>query len=129
MKAVNTDAGAEIGLSFWLCEELGMPASNGDRLVIADCIRLLAKEGGTVKNAAQYILHQAQMAQFEGTTITLWWFKDRKYLPAVRDVSAAWTPEKVLARQAQDGAAEREAYEVWSSMSQQFKLANPWEKA
>ena len=110
------DAGAEVGLAAWLCEEAGLPATNGDRLLIAQCIRLLAKRGGDVQQAAQYILRQAQMAELEGTPVTIFWFRDRKYLQG--------QPPNPGAQQTT--ISEDEAYLRWQSMSEAFKRANPW---
>lgn len=127
MRRVNEDSGAEIELAYWLLEEIGMPASNSDRLVVADCIRLLAKKGGTVKTAADFILFQAQTAESDGTVLNIWWFKDRKYLPNVPDIASIWTPEQIAQRESQKAIEEASARQMWEGMSEDFKKQNPWE--
>lgn len=125
-KPVNADAGSELMLAHWLLEELGVPATNSDRMLVADCIRLLARKGGTTQTAAQYILESARMAELEGVTINRFWFSDRKYMAATADVSAAWTPEKVSARHEKEAAALREAYAMWCGTSEKYRKQNPW---
>ena len=121
-----TDAGAELGLAFWLLEELGMPASNSDRVLVAECIRLLAKQGGTVKNAADFILHAARQ---EEQPITIWFFRDRKYLPKTPPNPGVYNEAKRDQLEAQRAAEEQEGYVMWQGMSEQFKAANPWRAA
>ena len=81
MQRVNGDCGAEIMLANWLLEEAGIPATNSDRLLVAQCIKLLAKQGGDLKTAAEFILHAAQQTELQGEVINRWYFQDRKYLP------------------------------------------------
>jgi len=77
----SIDSGSELMLSCWLLEELGVPADNATRRIAADAIRLLAKEGGTTKTAADYILAAAIQARKGGETINRFWFTDQKYRP------------------------------------------------
>jgi hypothetical protein len=77
----SIDSGSELMLSCWLLEELGVPADNATRRIAADAIRLLAKEGGTTKTAADYILAAAIQARNSGETINRFWFTDQKYRP------------------------------------------------
>ena len=114
----SNDAGAEVMLANWLLEEAGIPATNGDRLLVSQCIRLLAKRGGDLQQSAQYILRQAQMAELEGTPITIFWFRDRKYLQG--------QPPNPGAQQTT--ISEDEAYLRWQSMSPEFRERNPWGK-
>ena len=58
-------------------------ADNGTRLVAATAIRLLAREGGTTKDAADYILAAAREAVAIGEVVNRFWFTDQKYRPAV----------------------------------------------
>ena len=78
---LDLDSGSELMLSCWLLEELGVPADNATRRIAADAIRLLAKEGGTTKTAADYILAAAIQARNSGETINRFWFTDQKYRP------------------------------------------------
>ena len=81
-KALPHDSGSELMLANWLLEELGVVADNGVRRVVADAIRLLAKEGGSTKDAADYILAAGREAVVAGEVITRFWFTDQKYRPA-----------------------------------------------
>jgi hypothetical protein len=78
---LNPDEGSELALAHWLLEECGAVADNGTRRVAAEAIRLLAKEGGTVKSAADFILHAARDALQQGAVINRFWFSDQKYRP------------------------------------------------
>ena len=117
MRPVKADPGAEHMLAYWLLEEAGIPASSSDRLLVASCIRLLSRKGGTVQNAAEYILRAAQMAELEGEIITIFWFRDRKYLQAQPPNPGA---QHTI-------VSEDEARATWDSMSEAFKQANPWQ--
>ncbi len=77
----DPDVGSELSLAHWLLEECGAVADNGTRRVAAEAIRLLAKEGGTVKSAADFILHAARDALQQGVVINRFWFSDQKYRP------------------------------------------------
>jgi len=76
---VNPDAGAELALASWLFEEWGVPSDFGTRDLASQAIRLLAKEGGTVKQAAEFILQAGKQAREAGETINRFWFTDQKY--------------------------------------------------
>lgn len=82
-RPVNTDPGSELPLANWILEEAGVVADNGTRLVAATAIRLLAREGGTTKDAADYILAAAREAVAIGEVVNRFWFTDQKYRPAV----------------------------------------------
>ena len=118
MIPVNADAGAEIGLASWLLEELSVPADNGTRLIVAECIRIEAKTRGAQK-AAAYILAQAMLDKSAGTRINRFWFTDQKYNDGI-PVPAPAPPESVRE------SAERRAYEMWKSMSDEYKERSPW---
>jgi hypothetical protein len=75
------DSGSELMLANWLLEEASVPADNGTRRMAAEAIRLLAKEGGTTQDAAQYILASAMQSITDGETINRFWFTDQKYRP------------------------------------------------
>lgn len=87
-RPVNPDSGAELVLAAWLFQELGIPSDFGTRDIAAQAIRLLAKEGGTVKTAAEYILAAAQEAKRNGETINRFWFIDQKYQPQTKPAKA-----------------------------------------
>lgn len=70
-------------LANWLFEELGVVGGNSERIVASDAIRLLAKEGGTTKDAADYILQAGKDARIRGEVIDRFWFTGQKYRPAV----------------------------------------------
>lgn len=76
-----SDSGSELSLASWLLEELAVPADNGTRKMAAESIRLLARQGGTMKDSADYILRAAKQAKADGTTINRFWFTDQKYIP------------------------------------------------
>jgi hypothetical protein len=77
----DPDAGAELPLAHWLFEEINVPVDQGTRVVAADAIRKLAKEGGTMQTAAEYIAQQAIEARCRGETINRFWFTDQRYMP------------------------------------------------
>ena len=77
----NFDSGEELSAANWLLEELGTVADNGVRRVAADAIRLLAKEGGTIQTAAEYILQAGHRAREQGEVINRFWFTDQRYRP------------------------------------------------
>ena len=126
--ALNPDAGAEIMLANWVLEEASCPATNSTRLLVADCIRLLAKQGGSVKDAARYILERIHQDRMQGVKINRGWFEDQKYMPDTPQGPTARvpSPDEVRARQEQREAQEREAYATWESMSAEYRAANPW---
>lgn len=78
----DPDAGSEIALANWLLEEAGVIADNGTRRIAADAIRLLAREGGTMQTAANFILHAARDALKNGEVVNRFWFSDQKYRPS-----------------------------------------------
>lgn len=75
------DSGSELALAAWLFEEAGIVGDNSTRRIAAEAIRLLAKEGGTMQTAAQFILTIAKRAIAEGETINRFWFTDQRYRP------------------------------------------------
>ena len=77
----ETDAGSELALASWLFEEANIPCDNSIVRVAADCIRKLAREGGTVKTAADFILGAVKRDSNNGETINRFWFTDQKYKP------------------------------------------------
>jgi hypothetical protein len=99
-RPVNPDSGCELGLANWLLEELNVVADNGTRRVVADSIRLLAKEGGTAETAAQYILQAGRAAIAGGEVINRFWFSDQRYRPQ--------TPRKTARQTERD--AKRKAF-------------------
>lgn len=77
----NGDSGSELAAANWLLEELGVVADNSVRRIAAESIRLLAREGGTVQTASEYILAAGRHAKADGETITRFWFSDQRYRP------------------------------------------------
>ena len=75
------DSGSELMAANYLLEELGVVADNGTRRIAADSIRLLAKEGGDVKTATEYILGAGRSELASGGVINRFWFTDQKYRP------------------------------------------------
>ena len=123
-------SGNELMLANWLLEEANVPADNGTRRVAADAIRLLAKEGGTTQDAAQFILEAAVQAVADGDTINRFWFTDQKYKPQApkRGKDRPRNPAKVLVRTEEEISAEdRKHYEMWQGMNDAYKAANPWQ--
>jgi hypothetical protein len=123
-----SDSGAELALAFWLLEEACVPSCWSDRIFVAECIRMLAKEGGTLEEAAGYILHQAKNAVAAGDVVNRFWFTDQKYKPSKPTVR----PQPGMdfkGRSDEELAAERQsAYEVWQSCSEGYKALHPWGK-
>jgi hypothetical protein len=78
---VDVDSGSELMLANWLFEELGIVGGNSERMIAADAIRQLAKEGGTVKTSADYILEAGRKARNDGVIIDRFWFTKQKYRP------------------------------------------------
>jgi hypothetical protein len=78
---LTSDAGSELMLANWILEEAGIVADNGTRRIVAESVRLLAKEGGTTQDAAKFILAAAQRAVADGETINRFWFTDQRYRP------------------------------------------------
>ena len=77
--SVNGDSGSELTLANWLFEELGIATDNSTRQIAADAVRLVAKEGGTTRTAAEFILHAARDALAAGEVVNRFWFTDRRY--------------------------------------------------
>ena len=75
-------------LATWLFEELGIVGGFSEQRVAAEAIRLLAKEGGTTKNAADYILGAGKQAIAAGEVIDRFWFTGQKYRPQAPKKSA-----------------------------------------
>lgn len=80
-RPVNLDSGCELLLAAELVREINVPMENSGRAVIADCIRVLAKEGGDEQTAYAFLLEAARDAKARGEPITKWWFADQRYLP------------------------------------------------
>ena len=78
-----SESGSELMAANWLLEELGVVADNGVRRVAADAIRLLAREGGDVKTATEFIHLAGRNAVAAGEVINRFWFTDQKYRPVV----------------------------------------------
>ena len=110
------DAGAELGLAHWLLEELCVPADFGTRDIVAQAIRMEGRRVG-VDQAAKVILERAQFAQLSGERINRFWFTDRKYA----DTKPISPPIEH-----QSAMTDAEAYEMWQSMSEEYRKANPW---
>jgi hypothetical protein len=81
--SLNNDSGSELILATWLFEELGIVGGFSEQRVAAEAIRLLAKEGGTTKNAADYILAAGKQAIAAGEVIDRFWFTGQKYRPQI----------------------------------------------
>jgi hypothetical protein len=92
---VNPDSGVEIALATWFYEELGVPADFGTRDVTAQAFRALAKEGGDLKMAADFILQAAKQAKQDGETINRFWITDQRYLPKEKKKKKADPLEKM----------------------------------
>ena len=119
MIPVNPDSGAELSLAHWLLEEASIPADNGMRRYVAECIRMEAKRLGDVEKAASFILERALEDKSAGIKIEYFWFRGQKYkdgLPAIAQ------PEAPSVRE----SAERRAREMWESMSDSYKAQHPW---
>ena len=76
-----SDSGSELMLATWLFEELGVVGGFSEQRLAAESIRLLAKEGGTTKDAADYILASGKQAIAAGEVIDRFWFTGQKYRP------------------------------------------------
>lgn len=94
---VNPESGGELIAAHHLLEELSVVADNGTRRVAADAIRLLAKEGGNVQTAHDFILAAGRRAVADGEVINRFWFSDKRYRPAApvktrkqREKDQAW---------------------------------------
>jgi DNA-binding IscR family transcriptional regulator len=77
----STGANGELVAANYLLEELGVVSDNGTRQVAAEAIRLLAKEGGSVEDATEYILQAGKTAKQSGEIITRFWFSNQRYRP------------------------------------------------
>lgn len=119
MHSVN-GIGEALMASNWIFEELCVPADFGTRDVAAQAIALEARRRGGIEKAAKYILGRAIIDQRQGATINRFWFTDQKYLNKGPDNPGADNQREMT---------EAEAYQAWSSMSPEFKKANPWEGA
>jgi hypothetical protein len=128
MIPVNQDAGAELTLAYWVLEEAELPASNSTRILVADCIRLLAKKKDTMKEAADFILAALIRARLNGERVNRFWFEDRKYLEQGPQQVGVWngreTTEAEL--QAREAAQRKEDYEFWNGMGDKYKAEHPW---
>ena len=76
-----SDSGSETMLACNLFEELGIVGGNAERLIAADAIRQLAKEGGSTLTAQQYILEAGRAFIAAGGIIDRFWFTQQKYRP------------------------------------------------
>lgn len=126
---VAPDSGSEVGLANWLCEEAGVVGGNATRIIAADAIRMLAKEGGTTQTAAQYILDAAKAAKLSGQVVNRWWFEDQRYRPQhVKD--APPNPGVYRGPSAVDEQARKdklaEDYAMWCSMSPKYREQHKW---
>ncbi len=77
----DADPGAELMLAAWVLEESGIPSDSSLVRIAGSSIRLLAKERGDMRTAAQYILSQAIDARCRGETVNRFWFSDQRYRP------------------------------------------------
>ena len=127
-EAYSPDAGSELMAANHLLEELGVVGDNGVRRVAAEAIRLLAKEGGTVQTATEYILAAGKQARAAGEVITRFWFSDQRYRPEGAPKEKRARVPKIAAPPApgQRSAEETAAYAMWESMSEEYRKANPW---
>lgn len=93
-------------LSNWLLEEASIPATNSQRLLVAQCIRLLAKEGGTLQDAAQFILEKAQSAIADGECVNTFWFTDQRYKPQKPQKSKRQKENEARAKEFMEAATD-----------------------
>lgn len=118
------ETGEELMAAHWLLEELGCVADNGVRRVAAESIRLLAKEGGDVQTATEYILKAGKQAKDCGEIINRFWFTDQRYRPQEQRENRKQVDNP--GAQNQRELSDAEAYAMWQGMSEEFKQANPW---
>lgn len=118
----DPDSGSELALANWLLEECGAVADNGTRRVAAEAIRLLAKEGGTVKTAADFILHAARDALKQGAVINRFWFSDQKYRPQVGKRPS----EGIGLDKANADKPTRAQYEAWLRQPEEYRKTHRW---
>lgn len=127
---VNPDAGAELMLANWMMEEMSMIGTNATRIIIGQCIRMLSKDfklyEDSLKAAAEFILARAEIAKLSGEKVNRFWFEDQKYLPqsASQATVGMYRPSENL--QPAGTPSELDSYEVWQSMSERYRTANPW---
>ena len=115
-------------LANWILEEAGVVADNSTRLVAATAIRLLSREGGTTKDAADYILAAAKESMAAGEVVNRFWFSDQRYRPG--DGKRKPKQPKFKPRtEEQIRDEEANALAIWESMSEEFKRDNPWTAA
>jgi hypothetical protein len=119
MPETQTDAGSELAFAYWLLEELSVPSCWSDRQIVAEAIRMQAKEGGTMQDAAGFILHQAKNAVAAGERVNRFWFSDQKYKPKPGKRQAG------AGNQGQSEKSEDEARAMWEAMSPAYQAANP----
>lgn len=128
--ARNPDAGSELMLANWLLEELGQPATNATRIIVAECIRLLAKTYKLTEEApraaAEFILKRAEIAKLSGERVNRFWFEDQRYMPDTGSQATVGMYDPSAPQNARDEASERESYMDWMSMNEVWKKKNPW---
>lgn len=77
----DPDSGGELALAAWVLEEAGVPGEAPVIRIAAECIRLQAREGGALREAAGFIAHKAKEARSRGDTVNRFWFSDQRYRP------------------------------------------------
>lgn len=80
---VDLDSGSEFMLGANLMEELGIVGGPSELKIIADALRHLAKEGGTMLDAHGYIMQAGKAARSAGEVIDRFWFTGQRYRPQV----------------------------------------------
>ena len=92
----DPDAGGELALARGVLEHIGVPADAHLIQIAGESIRLLAKEGGTLQTAANFIIEAGIAARGGGETVNRFWFSDQRYRPEqprksrkTRDLEAA----------------------------------------
>lgn len=83
----DPDSGGELVFAAFVLEECGVPADRGLLQIAGECIRLQAREGGTLRLAAGFIAEQAKEARIRGDTINRFWFSDQRYRPQSAPIS------------------------------------------
>ena len=124
-ESISLGGRGELMAATRILQELPVVGRRGLMEPVAECVALLLSQGGTIETASDFLISAGKEAVRNGEIINRFWFTDQKYNPPVE--KKARVP-KIAAppAPAQRSAEETTAYEMWESMSEEYRKANPW---
>lgn len=108
----------------FVCEQAHIPAGYMLKVKIGDAIRMLAaEEACTEAKATALMLPRLVQAQLEGEKINFW-LEDGRWKTGTLARNGSKTPPNPGV--VPTDASETRAREIWESMSESYRKANPW---